>query len=275
MVKDTFNSVLDNIKERTTNPFLGTLVVVWLFKNWKLVYSLIYFDSKLTLKARLGYIDFYFKDTNFLWNLFYTILITLGILTLTYALLSISRLLTDTYDRIVVPWLSKITDKSSVVLKTVYNSLQEEYRILEKRLDEERTARATIQKERDTLSEEIVKLKQQELMSEVEESGTLEDGLKRLNKFDRIISKLPADKLEITLDRLLSNTPLFNLDINHSEILTMLRREGIIEVMSNNDDGSTEYLLTDIGKLFIEHWNDLNNSDKPANEIDENVNAEN
>jgi len=125
MVKDTLNSMLENIKERTTNPFLGTLIVVWVIKNWTLVYSLLYFDSAFKLKDRLNYISHYFSDHSFIWNMMYVILITLAVLILTYILLSISRLVTDTQERIIVPMISKWTDKSSVVLKTEYVKLQE------------------------------------------------------------------------------------------------------------------------------------------------------
>jgi len=107
MVKDTINSILNNIKERTTNPFLGTLIVVWLVKNWTLVYSLLYFDSKLKLQDRLEYIKTYFSTHSFLLNMVFVILITLGVLILTYILLGISRYLTEIYERRLVPKISE------------------------------------------------------------------------------------------------------------------------------------------------------------------------
>ncbi|HEY0056585.1 MAG TPA: hypothetical protein VGB63_14620 [Pedobacter sp.] len=69
MIKDIFDSFKDNLRERTTNPFLGTFVIVWVIKNWKLVYSLFYFDKDFTLEKRLNYISSYFKEDTFGENL--------------------------------------------------------------------------------------------------------------------------------------------------------------------------------------------------------------
>lgn len=156
MVKDTLNSIFDNLKERTTNPFLGTLAVVWTIKNWKLVYSLLYFDGNFKLKDRLDYITEYFSQHSFVSNMLGVISITLGLLVVTYFLLTLSRLLTDSYERIVIPWISKVTDKSTIVLKSDYSKILEEVKRLELRLEEERQARFTVQTERDSAEQKLI-----------------------------------------------------------------------------------------------------------------------
>ena len=158
MISDSLSSIFDNIKERTTNPFLGTLIVVWTIKNWKLVYSLFYFDSSLKLDDRLDKITDHFKDQSFLLNMSSVILITLVVLILTYLLLSISRYVTDIYERMVIPKISKWTDKSSVVLKSDYILLEEGIKQLRLRLEEERLAKVAAQSERDQIDTKLTEL---------------------------------------------------------------------------------------------------------------------
>jgi len=140
MVKETLDSMLDNIKERTTNPFLGTFLVVWIVKNWKLVYSLFYFDGAFTLTKRLEYIEKYFNEKSFWYNMVIVIGYTLFVLLVTYILLTLSRLLTEFYDKVIVPKIAQITDASSVVLKTKYSALEDAFKLLEKRYEDERLA---------------------------------------------------------------------------------------------------------------------------------------
>ena len=48
MIKDFLVSFKDNFKEKTRNPFLGTYLIVWLIRNWELIYTLFNFDQNKT-----------------------------------------------------------------------------------------------------------------------------------------------------------------------------------------------------------------------------------
>lgn len=47
-----FESFVDNIKQKTTNPFFGTLILVWLVRNWELIYTLFNFDKDWLLSDK-------------------------------------------------------------------------------------------------------------------------------------------------------------------------------------------------------------------------------
>lgn len=49
MIEDLFVSFKENIKGKTTNPFFGTLILVWIFHNWRLIYSIFNFDTSSNL----------------------------------------------------------------------------------------------------------------------------------------------------------------------------------------------------------------------------------
>ena len=56
---DITSSFFDNIKDKTTNPFFGTLIFVWLVRNWDLVYTVFNFDSDCNLEDKKEFIRKY------------------------------------------------------------------------------------------------------------------------------------------------------------------------------------------------------------------------
>lgn len=172
MVKDTLNSVFENFKERTKNPFLGTLVVVWIVHNWRLVYSLFYFDSKLALDKRLSYIEQYFSEIPFYLNLLHVFLLTILILSVTYLFLGVSRFISDFYNKVVIAEIVGFIDKNAVVLRSKYLEQQEIIENLELKLETERLAKVTAQKERDTSDEKLSAFITKRLDND--ESGTVQ-----------------------------------------------------------------------------------------------------
>ena len=270
MVKDTLNSILDNIKERTTNPFLGTLIVVWLIKNWTLVYSLFYFDSKLKLKERLDYINTYFATHSFLLNMVFVILITLGVLILTYVLLGISRYLTETYERRLVPKISEWTDETSVVLKVDFVKLQEVIKQLELRLEEERILKVAAQNERDEAYSKLIKLQSPSLREDSESSGNeLVDIYKNAKSellpdkekvFNRIASSIveitTVDDFNETISKVLSNA-LFS---KKGKLISLLLRELLIKIVRENNSETAYFTMTDEGLKFLSYWNNIEHS---------------
>lgn len=256
MVKDTLNSIFDNLKERTTNPFLGTLIVVWIVHNWKLLYSLFYFDSKLTLAERLCYIEEYFQKTPFYLNLFYVFLLTILVLSVTYLFLGLSRFITDFYEKRVIPKIVEFIDKTAIVLKSDYIAQQEVIRHLEERLEGERLAKATAQKERDESETKLAEI--------LSNKPNLEQTLKREvtnsipNSFIRVFNKAKQSwtvpKFNSYLTLIKNGTLLSAQD----DIMKVLLLENFIMPGSkSNREGDKDYNLTDEGMAFLKYWNNL------------------
>lgn len=245
MVKDTLNSVFDNLKERTTNPFLGTLIVVWLVHNWKLVYSLFYFDSKLTLDERLIYIEAYFLKMPFYINLLLVLVFTILVLCVTYFFLGLSRFISDFYEKGVVPRIVKFNDKSAVVLKSESDKQKEFIRSLEARLEEERLAKSNAQNERDQLDKLLGELKG------AKENNYSDDSLYRITAND-LRTKSFENHVDEVFENIESNSPI-NKD---NVVIKRFLDEDYISVKQTDRDNRQKalYKLTEEGRNFQDFW---------------------
>lgn len=254
MVKDTLNSIFDNVKERTTNPFLGTLIVVWSIKNWRLIYSLLYFDPKLTLDQRLDKISNHFDGQSFIWNMLITVAITIVVLLSTYIMLGISRLLTDFYDNVILPKSADLTSKgSAVVLKVDHLKLKEENKLLEARLEEERLAKVGAQSERDAIDQKLLKLTSTADNVDTALPSDLEQTFKRVTKkFE------DEDVVESINNTIASIQTMMSVEKNNPLLLKLLR-EGFVEFKQNHASqfGHAYYTLTEEGRQFLRYWNSL------------------
>ena len=141
MLLELWSSFRDNFRQKSRNPFFGTLIIVWIVKNWKLVYALFYFDDTYTLTKRIEYIELYYKNINFFWNLMYCLWLTVLSLIGSYLLLNLSRLIINLYEKKLTPWIYRITDKNSIVLKTDLEKAQQEVDRLTKKYEDEKKIR--------------------------------------------------------------------------------------------------------------------------------------
>lgn len=158
MIKDFLVSFKDNFKDRTRNPFLGTYLIVWLIRNWELVYSLFNFDNHLKLVDKINFIKDYYDKNEFLINLWTNVYWSFGLLILTYLLLNISRLITNLSEKRLTPWIYKITDSNSIVLKTEFNKIRSDRDELQIRLDHERELKSKLDNRIEILEHKIIEL---------------------------------------------------------------------------------------------------------------------
>jgi hypothetical protein len=145
LIKDSYISLRDNFKEKTTNPFLGTYIIVWFISNWELVYSLINFSSKDSLQFKVSFIKQYYKCNPFFENIFCNILWTLLVLICTYFLLNISRVIVNASEEILKPIVYKYTSKGKIVLRSKFKKMEDNRDYVQKRLDEERKSKAILE----------------------------------------------------------------------------------------------------------------------------------
>ena len=163
MIKDFLISFKDNFKEKTRNPFLGTYLIVWLIRNWELVYSLFNFDNNLKLVDKIDFIKDFYTKNEFLINLWTNVYWSFGLLILTYFLLNISRLITNLSEKKLTPWIYKITDSNSIVLKIEYNRIRSDRDDLQLRLDHEHELKSKLDNRIKILEQEIIELTSKKL----------------------------------------------------------------------------------------------------------------
>jgi hypothetical protein len=121
MFKDFFQSFKDDLSKRTTNPFLGTYLLVILFRNWRLIFVLFNFDDSHSLDEKLKIIDEYFNSISIFWYLAENVLYTFTVLIVTYILLNIARLITNFFEKIVTPRIIEFSDSRGIVEKKLYD----------------------------------------------------------------------------------------------------------------------------------------------------------
>ena len=158
MIKDLLISFKDNIQTKTSNPFFGTLILVWITKNWNVIYSIFNFDSKTTLEEKRSFIITHFTNRPFIETVLWCVLETFIILLISYILINLARLIVNFFDKQVTPLVYKWTDENSIVLKTVYEASENERKRLEKRVEEEREAKLKLQEDYDKLEKRNVEL---------------------------------------------------------------------------------------------------------------------
>ena len=124
MIKDIWDSFKDNIKDRVTNPFLGTYALVWIVHNWRLVYSFFYFDSKYTLEQRLTFFQKYWTDNNFYLNLIIVALFTVAVLIITYFFLGLSRFLSNYFENVIIPFVYSLSKGKTVTAEVYQEALK-------------------------------------------------------------------------------------------------------------------------------------------------------
>lgn len=124
MLVDSVNSFIDNLKSKVSNPFFGTLIAVWIVRNWKLVYGFFIFDKDCTMDDKFEFVSNHFKNKDFFYELGINILITFGLLILGYLLLIISRFLANLVEHRITPNINRIAASNLVANKDVLTELE-------------------------------------------------------------------------------------------------------------------------------------------------------
>lgn len=253
MIKDIFFSLKDNVKQKTTNPFFGTLIIVWIIHNWKLIFTFFNFENGETLKAKIEFISNYLEPRPFVSNIGVCILITFVVLIGTYFFLNLSRLIVNTFEKRLTPWVYKITDNKSIVLKSRYEKLEKERDLLSQKLDLEREAKLRLQNEISGLEEKLKMLIVKPIENIDPEKKIKEESENLDNRIFQIINDIEKNNYSHLFENIID-------DINNSEYIPFLKfqnvlnyfmRIGIIELDKNakNDIESKKYIFTDFGKI--------------------------
>lgn len=108
MFTDFFKGVYDNAHTRIKNPLLGTLIAVWIVRNFNFLYALFNFHEEVTLTQRIDYFRRYFNEYGTIWHVLLNIVIAFGIMILTFSLLLLSKWISNLYSR----FIDKINEKS-------------------------------------------------------------------------------------------------------------------------------------------------------------------
>jgi hypothetical protein len=171
-------SFVANIRQKTTNPFLGTLVTVWFISNWELLYSVITFDSFVRQETKINVIKNYIISHHMMRNLIFCIIETVLVLVVTYFLLNVSRYILNIYENRVTPWIYSKSKPKSIIELHKYEQLIIERDEWVERYDKERTEKARIQNDFETLSKGY----HERELTYIQDNGNLKGENMELNK---------------------------------------------------------------------------------------------
>ncbi|MCB4800276.1 hypothetical protein [Neotamlana laminarinivorans] len=203
MIKDIILSFKDNLKQKSTNPFFGTLIIVWIIHNWEFIYNVFNFEKGKTLAQKIEYLKLFLEPIPFIKNLGVCVLITFIVLIVTFLLLNLSRLIKNISEKKLTPWIYKISDKNSIVLKSDYDLMKNERDLLSQKLEEERDSKLKLRTEINKLEERLGKnIDGEDLKMEFNYESEIDHILneikqneKNLKDFNTLIDKIHNDEL--------------------------------------------------------------------------------
>lgn len=243
MIRDAINSITENVKERITNPFLGTFILVWLVHNWSLVYSFFYFDKNFKLNDKIEHFNKYWQGRNFFWNLILVALISILILIITYIFLTVSRYLARVFENMIVPYINSKTKGKIVTLET-YEAAINRINILEEKIELERRAKNEAIDERDEF--------ERKLYEKNSDSGNSNKDSSKLYLYPNLINlakqKFDSEKIEDTLLGISKGQEFHTSD----KVIDFLLGNGLIKLKSANSLVSRNtYQFTAAGTTFM------------------------
>jgi hypothetical protein len=245
MLKDVWDSFKDNIKERATNPFLGTFAIVWIIHNWQVVYSFFYFDKDWKLQQKINYFNNYWFHKSFFWSLVLVALITVGILIITYLFLGLSRLLANYFENVVIPFVYSLS-RGKTVTAEVHQQTLEQVERWKIKFEEERKAKNEAQQERDELEKKLFKSK---------ESSADTDQVNISRNFEDLIKKMLTEHNKKALDDALLFISKGSRFAFGDEIIDSLLKYGLIK-LSRRDSYGNYYNFTEEGNEFRKQYFD-------------------
>ncbi|SEJ15706.1 hypothetical protein SAMN05192553_102671 [Cyclobacterium xiamenense] len=256
MDSNIFKSIKENFVQRTTNPFLGTLIFVWIIRNWKFVYSFFFFDSTYSLNDKLIVISCYFEGYSPK-EFGVTIAISFGVLITTYILTNLSRLIVTFFDKIVTPKILSVTHKSSLVLRSDYLEVIKTSDIWEKRYSEEREKRIRAENDLEKLEKRI-----SEVSNPKEKQGEIS---KSESNFDsdedtvmKLYSKLKSNnQMSVFKDVVRSITEGNSLERKDPDVKRFVDYDLIVKSSDAMDENLAYYRVTDLGGKLRRKFIDL------------------
>lgn len=254
MIKDFLISFRDNFKDKTKNPFLGTYLIVWLIRNWELVYSLFNFNPKTTLQDKVDFVYKFYKNTTVGEELGKNALWAFSILILTYTFLSASRVIVNLFEKQLKPFIYKKTaEKGSTVLRSDYNDVKLERDSLQNLLEQEREKRFALEKRIQDLEIEKAPIINTTGSKQVEKKkNSLMDDITLEKYFIKLKEKNLLDEFKDIILKVKKGEPISKTNQNADYFL----EQNLIDFGSASyDKRSNYYTLAPLGNDLLRHIN--------------------
>jgi hypothetical protein len=256
-MREWLESILFNLSQKTKNPFFGTLFAVFFFRHWQFFYALLNFDVTTTLKEKQYFIYNHFSDKAWLEEIYSTVFLAMLALIVSYIFLNLSRLIVNWFERKVTPWVYKVTDNTSIVLKIDFDRLKLDNDRLQKRYEEERQEKIRYREENERLVSANLETSKNSLVvkNEITSDKNVVPFAHILNsetsiptKSQLIFEKLKNENKFPALKEIVEEVVTGNKLIKDNEFVKYFASMDIIKVKDRLDGSYNRYELTDIGR---------------------------
>jgi hypothetical protein len=182
---EIINSFFGNIKDKLTNPYFGTLILVLLFNHWELIYVIFNFDNGLILENKLTFIENYITENLTFLSVFFDALWALVFMLSGYLIIVLTRSIVLWVEFWLMPFITGKIINKNVVRRNEYDKVVKEREDYFDRYEVQRENVRTFSKTIDEQTEQIKQkhkdlLKNYKTISEtVEELDMTKDRLHR------------------------------------------------------------------------------------------------
>lgn len=196
---EVVNSFFSNIKDKLTNPYFGTLIIVLIIHHWELIFGVFNFDEGFTLDKKIEFVKNYIVN-NITWKSFlWDSLQALIYMFIGYLIVVLTRSIVLFIEFGLMPFITgKIVNKN-VVRRTEYDEVVKER---EQYFDQYEEQRNYVRNFSKTIDEQTEQLKQKD-----------ENLLKQTNTISETIRKLDYTKNELESNKNENNKKSTQIDV--------------------------------------------------------------
>lgn len=251
--KDITVSFTSLLKSRSRNPLYGTIVLIFTFRNYELIYKILFFNTD-DKYDKLNCLNELFQHSNLIKEIIFSTSYAFTALLISYLLINFSKLIKGVFDNVINVWVEKLidnlTNQSNTYSKDEYLHLEKEKNDFEKKFLVEKERRTKYENEIFSLENKIQKLSNPDNFNK-----KILDKIKNENLLDsfRKIVKIINSNQPLIITEKTTDSKVFELLINNRIIkriekdkeyfdFTNLKGEEFISYYNNWNDGPN-YLM--------------------------------
>ena len=186
---EVINSFFKNVKDKLTNPYFGTLILVLLFHHWELLYSIFNFDDRLCLNAKLKSIKKYISTNITFESVMYDALWALILMLAGYLIIVITRSIVLWVEFWLMPLITGKIINKNVVEKDKYDNVVKER---EEYFDQYEVQRKNVRTFSKTIDEQTEQIKEKD-KALLEQTKTISVTVKELESTKSSLEKALKD----------------------------------------------------------------------------------
>jgi hypothetical protein len=228
---EIINSFFTNIKDKLTNPFFGTLILVLIIHHWELWFSIFNFDNDCTLNDKVIFIKTYIENnltiSLFTWN----IVLAIIFMFIGYLVIVGTRSLVMWVEFWLMPLITgKIVNKN-VVRKSEFDEVVKER---EEYFDQYEEQRKNVRYFSKTIDDQTEQIKQKDI-NFLEQTNTINKNQKDLEFLNRQLDNLKTEN-KTNIQKISEiNTALKTLENDNATKIEQIRKYRNLFSSSENE----------------------------------------